>query len=46
MPPRGLFAAGKFDQYKRNIPYTTLVQAFGASSASSYACARPSCALA
>jgi predicted ATPase len=26
--PRGLFAAGKFDQYKRDIPYTTLAQAF------------------
>jgi PAS domain S-box-containing protein len=25
---RGLFAAGKFDQYKRDIPYTTLAQAF------------------
>ncbi|MBV8664409.1 MAG: AAA family ATPase, partial [Hyphomicrobiales bacterium] len=24
----GLFAAGKFDQYKRDIPYATLVQAF------------------
>jgi predicted ATPase len=28
VPPRGLFAAGKFDQYKRDIPYTTLAQAF------------------
>jgi len=28
VPPRGLFAAGKFDQYKRNIPYATLAQAF------------------
>lgn len=28
VPPRGLFASGKFDQYKRDIPYTTLVQAF------------------
>jgi PAS domain S-box-containing protein len=27
VPPRGLFAAGKFDQYKRNIPYATLAQA-------------------
>jgi PAS domain S-box-containing protein len=27
-PPRGLFASGKFDQYKRDIPYTTLAQAF------------------
>jgi PAS domain S-box-containing protein len=26
--PRGLFAAGKFDQYKRNIPFATLAQAF------------------
>jgi PAS domain S-box-containing protein len=25
--PRGLFASGKFDQYKRDIPYSTLVQA-------------------
>ena len=29
VPPRGLFAAGKFDQYKRDIPYATLAQAFG-----------------
>jgi PAS domain S-box-containing protein len=28
VPPRGLFAAGKFDQYKRGIPYATLAQAF------------------
>ena len=28
MPSRGLFAAGKFDQLKRDIPYSTLVQAF------------------
>ena len=27
---RGLFAAGKFDQYKRDIPYATLAQAFQA----------------
>src|SRR6516162_2726164 len=27
-PARGLFAACKFDQYKRNIPYATLAQAF------------------
>jgi PAS domain S-box-containing protein len=27
--PRGLFASGKFDQYKRDIPYATLAQAFG-----------------
>lgn len=26
--PRGIFAAGKFDQYKRNIPFATLGQAF------------------
>jgi PAS domain S-box-containing protein len=25
--PHGLFAAGKFDQYKRDIPFATLVQA-------------------
>ncbi len=29
VPPRGMFASGKFDQYKRDIPYTTLAQAFG-----------------
>ncbi len=28
VPPRGLFAGGKFDQYKRDIPYVTLAQAF------------------
>ncbi len=28
VPPRGLFAAGKFDQYKRDIPYATPAQAF------------------
>ncbi|KJK17234.1 histidine kinase [Burkholderiaceae bacterium 16] len=27
LPSRGLFAAGKFDQYKRDIPYSTLAQA-------------------
>src|SRR5262245_12179546 len=26
--PRGLFASGKFDQFKRDIPYATLAQAF------------------
>jgi PAS domain S-box-containing protein len=26
--PRGLFATGKFDQYKRDIPYATVAQAF------------------
>jgi PAS domain S-box-containing protein len=26
--PRGLFASGKFDQYKRDIPYAPLAQAF------------------
>jgi predicted ATPase/signal transduction histidine kinase/CheY-like chemotaxis protein len=26
--PRGLYACGKFDQYKRDIPYVTLAQAF------------------
>ncbi|MGX9428278.1 ATP-binding sensor histidine kinase [Bradyrhizobium sp. LeoA1S1] len=29
VPPRGLFASGKFDQYKRDIPYATFAQAFG-----------------
>jgi predicted ATPase len=28
VPPRGLFAAGKYDQYKRDFPYATLAQAF------------------
>jgi PAS domain S-box-containing protein len=28
VPPRGFFASGKFDQYKRDIPYPTLMQAF------------------
>ena len=28
VPPRGLFAGGKFEQYKRDIPYATLAQAF------------------
>ncbi len=28
LPARCLFAVGKFDQYKRNIPYATLVEAF------------------
>ena len=27
-PPRGLFASGKFDQLKRDVPYATLAQAF------------------
>ncbi|MBV9891515.1 MAG: serine/threonine-protein kinase PknK, partial [Rhizobacter sp.] len=27
VPPRGLFASGKFDQYKRDIPYATVAQA-------------------
>jgi len=26
--PRGIFISGKFDQYKRDIPYATLAQAF------------------
>jgi len=26
--PRGLYASGKFDQFKRDIPYVTLAQAF------------------
>jgi PAS domain S-box-containing protein len=28
VPSRGLFASGKFDQHKRDIPYATLTQAF------------------
>jgi PAS domain S-box-containing protein len=28
IPPRGLFASGKFDQYKRDIPYAPLAKAF------------------
>lgn len=28
VPSRGLFASGKFEQYKRDIPYATLAQAF------------------
>jgi PAS domain S-box-containing protein len=28
VPPRGLFASGKFDQHKRDVPYATLAQAF------------------
>ena len=28
VPPRALFASGKFDQYKRDIPYATVAQAF------------------
>jgi len=28
VPPRGLFATGKFDQYKRDIPYATLAESF------------------
>ncbi len=28
VPTRGIFASGKFDQLKRDIPYSTLVQAF------------------
>ena len=27
VPPRGLFASGKFDQYRRDIPYATLARA-------------------
>jgi PAS domain S-box-containing protein len=30
VPPSGFFASGKFDQYKRDIPYATLAQAFQA----------------
>ena len=44
VPPRGLFASGKFDQYKRDIPYATLAQAFRASSGRFSARARRSLA--
>jgi predicted ATPase/signal transduction histidine kinase/DNA-binding response OmpR family regulator/GAF domain-containing protein len=30
IPPRGVFASGKFDQYKRDIPYATVAEAFQA----------------
>jgi serine/threonine protein kinase len=32
VPPRGIFLTGKFDQYKRNIPYATLAKALYAKS--------------
>jgi PAS domain S-box-containing protein len=28
VPPRGFFASGKFEQYQRDVPYSTLAQAF------------------
>ncbi|MGY4418217.1 serine/threonine protein kinase [Bradyrhizobium sp. JR6.1] len=28
VPPRGFFASGKFDQYKRDVPYAIFAQAF------------------
>jgi PAS domain S-box-containing protein len=28
VPPRGLFASGKFDRFKRDIPYATVAQTF------------------
>jgi len=28
VPPRGIFVSGKFDQYKRDIPYASFAQAF------------------
>ena len=28
VPPRGLFASGKFEQFRRDTPYATLAQAF------------------
>ena len=40
--PRGLFASGKFDQYKRDIPYATLAQAFQSLVRELLARARPS----
>ena len=42
VPPRGLFASGKFDQYKRDIPYATLAQAFQGLIRPCWASARPS----
>ena len=39
---RGLLASGKFDQYKRDIPYSTLAQRSKASSAACWARATPS----
>ncbi len=42
VPLRGLFASGKFDQYKRDIPYSTLVQAFQGSCGRFSARATPS----
>jgi serine/threonine protein kinase len=42
--PRGLFASGKFDQYKRDIPYATLAQAFQSLVRPLWARARPSLA--
>ena len=42
VPPRGLFASGKFDQYKRDIPYATLAQAFQSLVGPFWARARPS----
>ena len=35
VPSRGLFASGKFDQYKRDIPYATWAKPFRALSARS-----------
>jgi predicted ATPase len=32
LPPRGLFASGKFGQYERDVPYATLGRRFRASS--------------
>jgi serine/threonine protein kinase len=40
VPPRGLFASGKYEQYKRDIPYTTLDQAFQSLVRSRDACSR------
>jgi predicted ATPase len=44
VPPRGLFASGKFDQYKRDIPYATWPRPSRAWSARSWARARRSLA--
>jgi serine/threonine protein kinase len=42
VPPRGLFASGKFDQYKRDIPYATSRRPFRASSGRFSRKAKPS----
>jgi Cdc6-like AAA superfamily ATPase len=43
VPPRGLFASGKLNQNKRNIPYATLVQALQSLVRSLLVKVNPSC---